>query len=91
MFDLQDAADAVGAKVCIIIDTRGDLFASPDWQEPMAVQFPHFLRNVKDRTPKEIEDFKNGWIEALKVAKDAQKKSRIKALKDELATLEKTE
>ena len=89
MFDLQDAADRLGVKSCIIIDTDGNLFASPDTYAcgVKMDDYPHFLRNVKDRTPKEIEDYKAGWIKALQAAKEAQKDARIKQLKAELAAL----
>lgn len=81
---MQDAADALGVRVYILIDTKGDLFAAPD---EISINYPHFLRNVKDRTPKEIEDYKNGWIAALRKGITESKADRIEALKQELAAL----
>lgn len=87
MLDLQDAADRMQVKSVIIMDTDGNLFAAPDSSTVKMREFPHFLRSVKDRTPKEIEDFKNGWIDALHAAKDASRETRIAALKAELEAL----
>lgn len=82
---MQDAADALGVRAFIFIDTKGDLFAAPDGNT--RIDYPHFLRNVKDRTPKEIEDYKNAWIAALRKGVKESKADRIEALKQELAAL----
>ena len=89
MQDLQDAAARTGIKCITIIDEQGCLFMSPDTPN----RFPHpevpsFLRGVKDRTPAEIDTFKNEWIACLDKAKDTIKQNRIAELKAELAELE---
>ena len=89
MLDLQDAADRLQVKAIIIMDTDGSLFAAPN---DSRINYKmnscsKFLRSVKDRTPKEIEDFKNNWIEAVRLARESSKESRIAELKAELEAL----
>ena len=88
MQDLQDAALRTGIKCIILLDDNGALFMSPDCVTIPNTPCSSFLRNVKDRTPAEIDTFKASWIEALEKAKDAIKADRIAKLKAELAELE---
>lgn len=89
MSDVQDVAARTGIKCITIIDDSGDLFVSPDTPN----RFPHdgipsFLRGIKDRTPAEIDAFKNDWCATLEKAQHSLRQQRIQQLKAELAELE---
>lgn len=90
MSDVQDVAARTGIKCITIIDESGDLFVAPDTSSNRLPHegIPSFLRGVKDRTPAEIDAFKNDWIATLEKAKDSLRQQRIQQLKAELAELE---
>ena len=77
--ELQDEADKLD----------GSLFFSPNNDKMPHPGVSCFLRNVQDRTPKEIDQFKADWIATLQKGLDTLRKERIAALRAELAELEK--
>lgn len=87
--ELQDEADKLGIKVSTMLDSDGSLFFSPNNDKMPHPGVSCFLRNVQDRTPKEIDQFKADWIATLQKGLDTLRKERIAALRAELAELEK--
>jgi hypothetical protein len=87
--DLTDAAEKLGINSVCIIDESGDLFFHPtgDYEDMQHPFVSSFLRNVKDRTPKEIDQFKADWTAALEKGIETRRKERIAQLEDELAKL----
>lgn len=87
--DLHDAAEKLGINSTCMIDQTGDLFFHPidDFDDMPHPGVSPFLRNVKDRTAKEIDQFKADWIAALEKGVEIRRKERIAQLEDELAKL----
>ena len=79
---IDAASDAAFENPYGCISCRGSLFLCVDGFNAFT------LRDVKDRSPKEIDDFVSGAIDKLQDFRTANRKAKIEDLRAQLAAIE---